>query len=55
MDLPCHRVVASQAGVDGRIVVRLGWVVITVRDVGRRLALVGQSPCLELGARLVTM
>jgi hypothetical protein len=55
MDLPCHRCVLTKAVVDGRIAVHRGrvlWVVVHVR---RRLALVGQSPCLELGARLATM
>ena len=37
---------------DGRIVVRLGPVLRVVVDVGRRLALVGHSKCLEDGARL---
>jgi hypothetical protein len=41
--------------VDGRIVVCQGWVLRVVVDVGRRLALVGQSPCLELGAWMATM
>jgi hypothetical protein len=41
--------------VDGLIGVRRGWVLRVKVDVGRRLALVGQSRCLELGARLATM
>jgi hypothetical protein len=41
--------------VDARIVVRLGQVLRVVGDMGCRLPLVGQSPCLELGARLATM
>jgi hypothetical protein len=40
---------------DSRIVVRRGWVLWIVVDVGHRLALVGQSLCLELGARLATL
>ena len=55
MDLHCHRVVFTEAAVDGRIAVRLGQVLRVVGDVGHRFALVGQSPCLELGARLATM
>jgi hypothetical protein len=41
--------------VEGRIVVCLGRVLLVVVDVGRHLALMGQSPCLELEARLATM
>jgi hypothetical protein len=41
--------------VDGRVVVRLGWVLRVIVDVGCRLALVGQSPCLEVGERPATM
>jgi hypothetical protein len=41
--------------VDGRVTVHQGRVLRVVVDVGRRLSLVGQSPCLELGARLATM
>ena len=52
MDLPCHRCVPTEAVVDGRIAVRLGPVLWVVVDVGRRLALVGLSKCLEDGARL---
>jgi len=49
MDLPCHRCVLIEAAVDGRIVARRGRVLWIVVDVGRRLTLVGQSPCLGLG------
>ena len=55
MDLSCHLSVLTEAAVDGRIAVRRGRVLRVVLDVGRCLALVGQSPCLELGARLTTM
>jgi hypothetical protein len=41
--------------VDGLIGVHQGWILRVVVDVGHRLAFVGQSPCLELGARLATM
>jgi hypothetical protein len=41
--------------VDGRIAVHRGWVLRVEVDVGCRLALVGQSLCLHLGARLATM
>jgi hypothetical protein len=41
--------------VDGRVAIRRGRVLRVVVDVGRRLSLVGQSPCLELRARLATM
>ena len=55
MDLPCHRCVLTEAVVDGRIAIRLGPVLQVVVDIGRRLALVGHSKCLEDGASLATM
>ena len=55
MDRPCDRCVSIEAAVDGLIVVRRGWVLRIVGDVGRRLPLVGQSICHELRARLTTM
>ena len=55
MDRPCHRCVSIEATVDGLVAVRLGRVIRVVDDVSHRLALVGQSICLELGARLATM
>ena len=55
MDRPCHRCVLTEAAVDGRIAVHRGRVLRVVVDVGRRLALVGHSKCLEDGARLATM
>jgi len=55
MDLPCHRCILTEAAVDGRIAVCLWPVLRVVVDVGSRLALVGQSICLEDGARLATM
>ena len=55
MDLPCHRCLLSEAGVDGRVAVRLGRVLWVVVDVRRRLALVGHYPRLELGDGRATM
>jgi len=55
MDIPCHQCLLIEAAVDGRIAVCRGWVHWVVVDIGHCLALVGQSPCLELGARLATM
>jgi hypothetical protein len=55
MDRPCCRCVLGEAAVDRRIAVRRGGVLWVEVNVGRRLALVGQSPCLHLGARLATM
>lgn len=55
VDLPCHLSVITEAAVDGRVAVCLGPVLRVVVDVGRRLALVGHSKCLEDGARLATM
>ena len=55
MDLPCHRCVSIVTAVDGLIAVRRGRVLRVVGDVRRRLPLVGQSICHELGAGLATM
>ena len=55
MDRPCHRCVSIEAAVDGLVAVRRGRVLRVVGDIGRRLALVGQSIWHELGARLATM
>ena len=55
MDFPCHRCVVTEAAVDACVAVCLGPVLRVVVDVGRRLALVGQSISLEDGARLATM
>lgn len=55
MDRPCRRHVLAEAAVDASVGVRLGRVLGVVGDVGRRLALVGHSPCLQGGARLATM
>jgi hypothetical protein len=45
----------NDAGLDRRVGVRLGWVCLVVGDVRHRLALVRQSICLKLGARLATV
>ena len=55
MNLPCHRCVLTDAAVDAGIAVRLGQVLRVEVDVCCRLALFGQNPCLELGARLAIM
>ena len=55
MEGPHHLSVLTDVVVDGRIAVRLGPVLRVVVDVGRRLALVGYSKCLEDGARLATL
>ena len=55
MDRPCRRRVLTDAGVDTQVGVRLGRVLQVVGDVGSRLALVGHTPCLEVGALLTTM
>ena len=55
MNHPCHRCVLSDAAMDPGIAVCLGWVLRVEVDVYCRLALFGQSPCLELGARLANM
>jgi hypothetical protein len=52
MELPCRRSVRTDPTVDGGVVVRLGRVLRALVDVGCRLPLVGQSPCLQLGYRL---
>ena len=55
MNQPCHRRVLTDAAVDAGIAVRLRRVLRVEVDVCRRLALFGQNPCLELGARLAIM
>ena len=55
MNQPCHRCVLTDAAVDAGIAVRLGRVLRVEVDICRRLALFGQNPCLELGARLAIM
>jgi hypothetical protein len=55
MERPCHRRVLIDAGVDGRVAVRLELVLRVVGDVRRRLALVGHSICHERGALLARM
>jgi hypothetical protein len=54
-NLPYHRDVPCDAGLDCRVVVRLGRVVHTEGDVGLGLALVHYAICLELTARLILM
>jgi hypothetical protein len=55
MDLPFHRGVVIEVIVDGRIDVHFRWILWVVGDIGRRLPLMSQSICLELGARLATI
>jgi hypothetical protein len=55
MDLPCRPVVPNDVELDRWVGVRLGRVCLVVGDVRCHLALVRQSICLELGARLSTM
>jgi hypothetical protein len=55
MDLPCHRCVLTEATVDGSVIVRLRPILWVIVDVGRRLALMGHSKCLEDGTSLSTM
>jgi hypothetical protein len=54
-DLLCHRSVRIDAAVDGGVAVGLGLVLWVPVDVGCRLPLVCQSPCLQPGARLATV
>jgi len=55
VNLPCHHCILGDAAVDAWMAVRLRRVLRVEVDVGRRLALFGQNPCLELGARLAIM
>ena len=55
MERPHHLSVLTDAGVDAQVRVCLGWVLQVEADVGRRLALVGHTPCLEVQASLATM
>jgi hypothetical protein len=54
-DLLCHRSVGMDALMDGGVAVGLRRVLRVPVDVGCRLPLVCQSPCLQLGARLATV
>ena len=55
MDRLGRRCVLGETALDGGIAVRRGGVLRVEVDDGRRLALVGHSPCLHLGARCATM
>ena len=55
VNLPSHLCILADAAVYARVVVRLGRVVWVEIDIGRRLALFGEDPCLELGARSAIM
>ena len=50
-----HLRVLSDAHVDARVAVGLGWICRVVGDVGRRLPLVSHAICHELVAFLVFM
>jgi hypothetical protein len=54
-NLPFRRDVPCDAGLDFRVVVRLGWVIHVEGDVGLGLALMCYTICLELTARLILM
>ena len=55
MERTRHLSVLSDAGVDARVHVCLGRVLQVEGDVGRRLALVGHTPCLKVRASMATM
>jgi len=55
MERPRHLSVLTDARVDARVRVCLGRVLQVEGDVGRRLTLVGHTPCLEVRASLATM
>jgi len=55
MERLSHLCVLSDARVDARVAVRLGWIRRVVGDVGRRPALVRHTVCLEVVAFLVFM
>jgi hypothetical protein len=55
IDLLCHGGVVMKGAVDGGVAICLEPVIRVVGDIGRRLALVGDSIGREYGARLATM
>src|SRR6185437_3066884 len=55
MERLSHLCVLSDARVDARVAVRLGWIRWVVGDVGRRPALVRHTVCLEVVAFLIFM
>jgi hypothetical protein len=55
MNLPCHRGILCDAGLDFRVGVHLGQVVGVEGDIGRHPTLVCHTICLELTARLILM
>jgi hypothetical protein len=54
-NLPCHRDIPCDAGLDFRVAVHLGRVVHTEGDVKLGLALVCYAICLKLTARQILM
>ena len=55
MNFLCHRGVPTEAAVDACVAVRFGRILRVEGDIGRRLPFVGQTVCLDLGARHTTM
>ena len=55
MDRPCLQRVRTDAGVDAWVAVGLRRVIWGEGDSGRRLTLVGQTICYEIGDGLPTM
>ena len=59
MNILCHRGVpteaATEAVVDSCVAVHFGRILLVEGDIGRRLSFVGQTVCLDLGARHTTM
>ena len=55
MNFLCHRGVPTEVAVDACVAVRFGRILRVEGDIGRRLPFVGQTVCLDLGARHTTM
>jgi len=55
MNFLCHRGVPTEAAVDACVAVHFGRILQVECDIGRRLSFVGQTVCLNLGARHTTM
>ena len=55
MNFLCQRGVPTEAAVDACVAVHFGRILRVEGDIGRRLSFVGQTICLDLGARLSTM
>ena len=55
MNFLCHQGVPAEVAMDACVAVRFGQILRVEGDIGRRLPFMGQTVCLDLGARHTTM